>query len=199
MYMRTINVGLGAIMVIAIVLSFAAARDFSRPNLEFLPDMVHGPTYQAFDPNPNTEDGKTLRQPAAGSIARGQMPFRYERAEEDALRAARELLSPVATDDQNAIDRGAAAFAAFCQPCHGPTGAGDGMVSKRGYPPPPSLLLEHAIKMADGQLYHVITLGQGNMPGHAGQVSREDRWSIIKYIRTMQEPARQLLAGGMSK
>ncbi len=192
---RAINGGLGAIMVIAIVLSFAAARDFSRPNLEFLPDMVHGPTYHAFEPNPHTPDGKTLRPPAPGSIPRGQMPFRYERTEQDALRAGSELTNPIPADDDAAQLRGSVAFAVFCQPCHGASGAGDGMVAKRGFPPPPSLLIEHAVNMKDGQLFHIVTLGQANMPGHAAQVSRTDRWKIINYIRSMQAAASKRPAG----
>ncbi len=195
MSVRTLNLSLAAFMVVAVVLSFAAARDFSRPNLEIMPDMVHGPTYQAFEPNPSTADGKTLRQPAPGTIARGLLPFRYELTEQDALRAGEELVNPLPMDDDAALARGGAAFTVFCQPCHGPSGAGDGMVSKRGFPPPPSLLLEHAVNMKDGQIFHVITLGQGNMPGHAAQVSREDRWEIINYIRSMQAAAPAQPAG----
>ena len=183
---RVLNVGLGAIMLVAIVLSFAATRDFSRPNLEFLPDMVHGPTYQAFEPNPNLPEGKTLRLPAPGSIARGLMPLHYEPTEQDAIRAGTELTNPIAMDDTAALARGGVAYAVYCQQCHGPSGAGDGMVAKRGFPPPPSLLVEHAIDMKDGQMFHAITYGQGNMPAHGAQVSREDRWKIINHIRSMQ-------------
>ncbi len=186
---RVLNLGLAAVTVTAVVLSFAAARDFSRPNLEIMPDMVHCPTYQAFEPNPNHADGMTLRLPAPGSIARGLPPFHYERTEVDALRAGEELKNPIASDDQDALLRGSVEFATFCQPCHGPSGAGDGMVSKRGFPPPPSMLLEHAVNMKDGQMYHIITLGQVNMPAHGSQVSREDRWKIINYIRSMQAVA----------
>lgn len=186
---KTLNIILGSIMVVAIVLSFAAARDYSKPNLEVLPDMYHGPSYHAFEQNENTRYGRTLRQPAPGTIPRGLLPFEYQPTEQDALRAGEELTNPISADDISSLSRGATAYAIFCQHCHGPGGAGDGMVAKRGFPPPPSLLLEHAIKMKDGQMFHVTTLGQGNMPGHAAQVSREDRWCIINYIRTLQADA----------
>ena len=199
MPMRTLNTILGAIMVVAVVLSFAATRDFSQPNLEILPDMVHAPTYQAFEPNPNTDDGKTLRQPASGSIPRGLLPLPYDRTEPDALRAGVELTNPFAADDPDVLARGATAYAIFCQPCHGPGGAADGMVAKRGYPPPPSLLLPHAIDMKDGQMFHVITYGQNNMPSHAPQVSREDRWKIIKFLRTLQASAAKQPTGAQEE
>jgi len=191
---RSLNIILGSIMGMAIVLSFAAARDFSRPNLEIMPDMYHAPSYHSFEENENTRDGKTLLDPVPGSIPRGFMPFKYQRTEQDALRAGEELINPKAADDVKSLARGATAYAIFCQHCHGPGGAGDGMVAKRGFPPPPSLLIEHAIKMRDGQMFHVITLGQGNMPAHAAQVSREDRWNIINHIRALQADAKKQLA-----
>ncbi len=42
--------------------------------------------------------------------------------------------------------------------------------------------------MPDGQMYHLITLGQKNMASYATQVQRDDRWKVIRYIRTLQEP-----------
>lgn len=188
---KVLNTILGLIMAVAIVLSFAAARDFSKPNLEIFPDMYHCPSYQAFEKNETTQDGKTLREPPRGSIPRGLMPFEYRRTEQDALRAGEELTNPKPSNDTDSLARGATAYTVFCQHCHGPGGAGDGMVAKRGYPPPPSLLIEHAIKMKDGQMFHVTTLGQGNMPAHAAQVSREDRWHIINYVRTLQADAQR--------
>jgi mono/diheme cytochrome c family protein len=191
---RVLNTVLGSIMAIAILLSFAAARDFSRPNLEIMPDMYHGPSYHAFERNENTESGMTLRAPAPGTIPRGMLPFEYDRTEQDALRASEDLVNPRSVTDAASLDRGSLVYAIHCQHCHGPTGAGDGMVAKRGFPPPPSLLIEHAIKMKDGQMFHVTTLGQGNMPAHAAQVSREDRWDVINHIRTLQADAQRTWA-----
>ena len=45
------------------------------------------------------------------------------------------------------------------------------------------------MKMKDGQLFHVLTYGQNNMPSYASQLSREDRWNAILYVRTMQAAA----------
>ena len=48
------------------------------------------------------------------------------------------------------------------------------------------LLLEHALNMTEGQMYHVISLGQGNMASYASQVTRDDRWRAIIHIRRLQ-------------
>lgn len=88
-----------------------------------------------------------------------------------------------------AVERGAVVFARFCQPCHGSGGKGDGQVVAKGYPGPPSLFAENAITMKDGQLFHIVTYGQKNMPGHAAQLSRQDRWNVIAHVRSLQAKA----------
>jgi mono/diheme cytochrome c family protein len=38
----------------------------------------------------------------------------------------------------------------------------------------------------DGHLYLVITNGIRNMPSYRSQISVEDRWAIVAYIRALQ-------------
>jgi mono/diheme cytochrome c family protein len=184
---------LNGFLFLAVIVSVGASWIFSsdptRPNFEFLPQMAHSPRYNAFAPNPNFADGSTLQRPELGTIARGSMPLHYAATPQDALRAGEELKSPLELSNARARERGAFVFSNFCAVCHAAGGAGNGPVAQRGYPPPPSLLAEHALKMKDGQLFHVLTYGQNNMPSYAGQLSREDRWNLILYVRTMQAAA----------
>jgi mono/diheme cytochrome c family protein len=163
--------------------------DPARPNLEFLPQMVHSPRYAAFDANPNFADGTTLQTPPAGVIARGQMPLPYGPSQLEAIRAGRELASPFPLDTPRAVGRGAVAYANFCQTCHGAGGTGDGPVARRGFPPPPSLLTGLAKTMKDGQMFHTITFGKNNMAPYGAQLSRDDRWNIVAYVRFLQARA----------
>ncbi len=39
----------------------------------------------------------------------------------------------------------------------------------------------------DGQIYHVITNGNGQMPAYASMISEEDRWKIVLYVRKLKE------------
>lgn len=117
------------------------------------------------------------------------MPLHYAATPADALRAGEELASPLEPGNVRARERGAFVFANFCAVCHGAGGAGMGPVAQRGYPPPPSLLAEHAQKMKDGQLFHILTYGQNNMPSYASQLSRADRWNVVLYVRTLQAAA----------
>lgn len=187
------RVVLNGFLLLAVIVSVGASWIFSsdrtRPNFEFLPQMAHSPRYNAFAPNPNFADGTTLQRPEPGTIARGSMPLHYAATPQDALRAGEELTSPLDSGNMRARERGAFVFSNFCAVCHAAGGTGNGPVAQRGYPPPPSLLADHALKMKDGQLFHVLTYGQNNMPSYASQLSPEDRWNVILYVRTMQATA----------
>ena len=173
-------------VVVSVTASWLLSSNAAKPNFEFLPQMAHSPRYNAFAPNPNFADGSTLQRPEPGTIARGHMPLHYAATPQDALRAGDELKSPLDSQSAQARQRGEFVFANFCAVCHGAGGAGNGPVPQRGYPAPPSLLADHAIKMKEGQMFHVLTYGQNNMPSYASQLSREDRWNVVLYVRTLQ-------------
>jgi mono/diheme cytochrome c family protein len=169
---------------------FITDRDVSRPNYDFLPEaqMAYSAAYDSFSPNPNFPDSLTLRSPPVGTIARGQKPLHYQPTPEDALRAGRELQNPFSEKDEARVERGSVVFNNFCQACHGPIGEGNGPATQHGLPVPASLLAERAVRMRDGQMFHVLTYGQGRMPALAAQLSREDRWSVILHVRMLQGP-----------
>jgi len=182
----TVNLLLTLALVTVVVLTWGLRRNFSEPTLQLLPGMVDHVAYQALQSNPNFADGKTLREPVQGTIARGFPPLDYQATPQDAARAGKELRNPIPDTSVQAFQRGEAVFSTFCQPCHGAGALGDGNVVKRGFPPPPSLLSGKALTLQDGQIFHIITFGQGNMPSLASQISRQDRWKVIRCVRGLQ-------------
>jgi mono/diheme cytochrome c family protein len=184
-----LNIFLLTAFVASVALNWMGAPNTSRPNLEYMPNMAHSVRFAAFSPNPNFPDGKTLREPVPGTIPRGFHPLSYQATPQDAIRAGEELLNPLSMTDARALDRGASVFANFCQPCHGSAGTGNGPVAMRGFPAPPSLLADHAINMKDGQMFHVLTYGQNNMPPYRTQISSEDRWKAVLFLRSLQKQA----------
>ncbi len=187
------RIALNIVLFLAVLLligtNIAIRPDNAKLNYEFLPQMAHSPRYNAFAPNPNFPDDKTLQAPPPGSIPRGYTPLHYAAIAQDALRAGEELKSPVDSGSQQARERGAFVFANFCAVCHGFGGLGNGTVTQRGFPPPPSLLAKRALEMKDGQMFHVLTFGQNNMPSYASQLSRQDRWNVIAHLRMLQSAA----------
>ena len=193
---RTLNFVLLAAFLASLALNWALRPHPARPNREFIPEMVRTPRYNAYSANPHFADGKTLQAPVAGTIPRGYLPLHFLPASEDAIRAGNTLLSPLRADDAQAISRGKVVFANFCSPCHGATGKGDGLVVQRGYPAPPSLYAQNARNIKDGQIFHILTYGQKNMPAYSGQLSQEDRWNVIAFVRSLQRQNSSILGGG---
>ena len=183
---RAINVILVLLLATAGVLAWSIRKDPGKPNIEILPDMTRSVPYDSFAPNKVFADGKTLRQPPPNTVPRGALHARFEATEEDAVRAGQELTNPFSATDQDALRRGGRVYQSFCLPCHGPRGAGDGMVVKKGYPAPPALSSAGSVELPDGTIYHIITHGKGNMPPHASQINQEDRWKAVLHIRSLQ-------------
>jgi mono/diheme cytochrome c family protein len=80
-----------------------------------------------------------------------------------------------------------------CAICHGTKLDGNGPLWKDGNGPYPAaprdLVSDYTKKLADGQIYHVIMHGKGQMGSYASQLHPEQRWMVIKYIRAKQGPA----------
>jgi mono/diheme cytochrome c family protein len=186
---RVLNVFLLLAFLGSLGLHAFASRDLTQPNIEVMPDMAHSPAYDSLSSNPNFADGKTLQLPEPGTIPRGLMPLHYTTAFTDVLRAGDELQNPFAADNAAAQERGAFIFTNYCRMCHGSEGKGDGALVQRGIPPPASLLSPTTVQRKDGELFHVLTYGQRNMPATEAQLSREDRWKVILYVRSLQQQA----------
>lgn len=171
--------GLGALALVQ--------RDPERRNLEVLPaDMVRGPAAESGRSSALLPHGRVQQAPPEGAIARGHLPLGYGPGPEEAARAGRELVNPVPADAA-VLARGAVVFASACACCHGAAGRADAPATQRGVPPPPTLHRPESRALPDGEIFHAITFGRKNMPAAALQVEREDRWKVIRYLRSLQE------------
>jgi mono/diheme cytochrome c family protein len=130
-----------------------------------------------------------MMEPPAGAVAVGETPYPY--AQNEADKAGAELVNPLQPTPQ-VIAHGKFVYENVCVTCHGPKGAGDGLVTAL-FPKPPSLMTQKVRDWPDGQLFHRPMRGQGSMPSHSRQVDANDTWSVIHYIREMQkvEPVAQ--------
>lgn len=186
-----LNLILAALLVAVLAAAAFSRTDRTRPNDEFLPDMKYSPAFTAYEPHPLLPAQRTLQPPVAGTIARGEMPLHYAATPDDAVRAGRELGNPFAGGTPERVasqERGRLQYQHFCTSCHGPQGLGDGPVSQRGFPPPPSLQTGKSVGMPDGQLFHILTYGQNTMPAFAAQIDAQRRWDLINFVRTLQLP-----------
>ena len=86
------------------------------------------------------------------------------------------------------VARGQALYADNCQSCHGPQAQGDGPLAETLERPPANLAL-HVPRHADAELLAVIGNGlpASPMPGFAGQLSEEEMWHLINYLRSLPD------------
>lgn len=136
-------------------------------------DLTDQPRLREQAPTPLFADGSSSREPAQGTVARGQTA-------QAALAAVRPAMS------EALLTRGEAVYQVFCAPCHGLTGAGDGLVVQRGFPAPAPLAAARVRALADIQLLKVIAQGQGAMAGYQAQIDPADRWALVAHIRVLQ-------------
>ena len=163
--------GVLSILVLGVIaLGWSLDPDPTQRNFEVLPGMVTPVAYESFSTNAVLSGGLTQQPPPVGTIPRRHLPLHYEATPEDAQRAGLELENPYDVEDAEALARGEFVYYTYCNLCHGAGGEGDGPVASRGFPTPASLLAANARDMADGKVFHVVTYGQGNMPGHAAQI-----------------------------
>jgi mono/diheme cytochrome c family protein len=170
--------------LLTLLITGSCDRNRNHPGWDYFPDMFYSPAYESYTPNPNFEDGKSMRMPVEGTVPRELVPFDYSIEESERTRAGEELMNPF-TAEEAVLQRGKEAYEAFCLNCHGEKGDGQGYLytSGRYIAIPRSLIGETAQDLKDGEIYHSITVGFGSMGSHASQVRPEDRWKIVTYIR----------------
>jgi len=162
-------------------------RTRSSTGWDYMPGMYYSKAYESYTPNPNFEDGLTLREPVEGSIPRDMLPFPWEKTDEDRLAAGDALVNPLESSESH-LERGKEAYDIFCLSCHGPKGDGQGFLyTSKKYPYPPASLINEKVKaLRDGEIYHSVTVGYGIMGAHGSMIRQEDRWKIILYLRDLQ-------------
>jgi mono/diheme cytochrome c family protein len=196
---RAIPRGLIVAVVVLVALAplppllIARARSIksTEPRIDLIQDMGTQPKYRPQASSSLFADGRAMRLPVPGTIAEGRLD-----ADDHLYRGklpggdwASTFPLPV---NEALMNRGQDRFNTYCAPCHGQAGMGDGMVSRRAiarrdrWIPPLSLHVASVRDQPVGQLFHTVTNGIRTMPAYASQVSVEDRWAIILYVRALQ-------------
>ena len=147
-----------------------------------LHEMYDQPKYKPLTPTLLFSDGNSSRPQVQGTVV-------YSSGSAAGSSSGRRG-APGPSDEPPAsealLNRGRQQFEIFCTPCHSETGDGDGMVARRGFPPPPSYHTPELRNAPDSHFYDVITNGYGVMYPYAERIAPRDRWAIVAYIRALQ-------------
>ncbi len=155
-------------------------------------DMHDAPRVEAYEATDAFEDGRGGRPLVEGTVARGWLN------DDEQLTTGKvngqlvdEFPFPVTRE---VLDRGRQRYNAYCTPCHGPTGLGNGMIVQRGLKAPPSFHDDRLRGSPAGYYFDVMTNGFGVMQDYRAQVEVKDRWAITAYIRALQLSQRATVA-----
>jgi mono/diheme cytochrome c family protein len=148
-----------------------------------LDPMQRQDKYKAYQGSEYFADGLAMRDPPAGTVPyRSAFPPAVGTGLGPDGKPVAVIPVPVTVD---LIGRGRARFDVTCAACHGVLGDGESQVAiNMSLRRPPSL---HQFRdLADGYIFQIITKGFGLMPSYAAQLSVQDRWAIVAYVRALQ-------------
>jgi hypothetical protein len=129
-------------------------------------------------------DGRSARPQVENTVARGQLhedTYFYT-----GLQGGKEgdgMPFPVTMD---VLERGQERFNIYCTPCHSRVGNGAGMIVQRGYRPAGNFHTARLMAAPLGHFFNVMTNGYGAMPDYAAQLTPQDRWAVVAYIKALQ-------------
>jgi mono/diheme cytochrome c family protein len=173
--------------LVVAVLSFlmlASCSDKSRPNIELIQDMMEQDPVKSQEPDGTFANNIGSRVPPEHTIPVGFKPYRYT----SDIEGAKNNKNPLAGDfSPETLMIGQKFYVTNCALCHGETLKGDGSVAEKMPNKPPALDTDKIKGWTDGQVYHVITVGQGMMGAYASHIPQKYRWQVVNYIRYLQK------------
>jgi mono/diheme cytochrome c family protein len=129
-------------------------------------------------------DKRASRTPVEGTVARGFLKDDDPRftGVSNGQWIGRNPL-PVTED---LMQTGQRRFNTYCSPCHDRTGQGRSVIAQRAVWIPTNLHESRVKQFNDGEIFSVITNGRRSMPAYRYQITEDDRWAIVAYVRALQ-------------
>ncbi|MFP3646214.1 c-type cytochrome [Paraburkholderia sp. SIMBA_054] len=155
-------------------------------------DMYDQPKYKPLSRSELFPDGDSSRPLPQGSVPYSNGPFAgTSSGRKGADEVSKDIAAKTAQTNPYPVTmqlllRGRQRYEIYCMPCHSAVGDGDGLISRRGFPHPPSYHDERLRQAPDRHFFDVVTNGYGVMYSYADRVDPPDRWAIVAYIRALQ-------------
>lgn len=173
------------ILVSALALTSCYNFDKSQPNIELIQDMLESPAIkpQEFDAGSPNHSG--MRVPPEGTQPQGFTPYKYA-ADIDGAKGNKNPLA--GRFDEDTLKVGVKYYTIHCAVCHGAKGEGGekSSIGEKMALKPPAMTSDKIKGWTDGQIYHVITMGQGLMGPYAAHIPEKYRWQVVNYVRSLQ-------------
>jgi mono/diheme cytochrome c family protein len=176
-----------------------------KPGSVYMPDMAYSRAYETYADHSNlAEKGINFNnRPVVGTMARGEeLPFYLAKdAAGDTTNyvASKQIKSPIDSLSAAEYTETERLYLINCGVCHGAKLNGNGPLYKDGagpYAAKPATLVGDAKyeAMPEGQMFYSVMYGKNLMGSYASQLSRHQRWMVIRYIKMNQLKAKATAA-----
>lgn len=185
---------IGVVLLIVTAGLFIESCDSKRePGKTYMPDMAYSRAFEAYAPNNLKSEGVNyIPYPVTGTIRRGDL-FPFTLAFDSAgYKMSASLKDPLAPLDSTQMAEAKRLFNVNCAICHGPNLDAQGPLSASGKIPAVANLTQKIyVDMPVGTMFYSITYGKNNMGSYASQLTREQRWMVIQYVKSRQAELNQ--------
>lgn len=178
---------LKVVLLIAVASTLSACHfDKSKPNFELIQDMLVSQSLKPQKYDETAPNNSAMRVPPEHTQPVGFTPYKYA---EDIDGAAKNPNPLAGRMDEDTLKVGLKFYDTQCALCHGFKGEGGHEMSIGKLMPlkPPAVTTAKINGWTDGQIYHVITMGQGVMGAYASHIPQKYRWQVVNYIRYLQK------------
>ncbi len=193
---------LSVILFLAICTIAMSCDDVQRkPGTVYMPDMAYSRGYETYLERDSSEfttdlaaaDAKTFynNRPVIGTVMRGEdLTFLLPKdASGDSTNyvASKAIMNPMASPSAADLKEANRLYLVNCAICHGTKLDGNGPLWKGGqgpFPSAPKNLM--TLDMPAGQMFYSVAYGKNLMGSYASQLTRQQRWMIIAYIKSQQ-------------
>lgn len=186
--MKKVRIILSVVIIIGMAIIMDSCGSKRDPGRTYMPDMAYSRAYEAYAPNNlKKEDINYVPYPVEGTIRRGDL-FPYPLPNDtNGYRLSAQIKNPLPSLDSNQMKEAGRLFNVNCAICHGENMDAQGPLATGGkVPAVANLTLSQYVKMPEGTMFHSITYGKGNMGSYASQLTREQRWMVIDYVKHHQ-------------
>ncbi|HEY2124555.1 MAG TPA: cytochrome c, partial [Chthoniobacterales bacterium] len=199
------------------VFGFRGEKSTGSP-LEVFPDMVRQVKVRAQAPSGFFADGRGARTPILGTV-----PIGYDMPRPETMATPASAMAAPASRARTAfssgtdyydtgkmgdqwgtglpvdvtpalMQRGRERFNITCAMCHGATATGNGIAKQLGLTTVVTLQDDRIRKMADGEIFNTISNGKNTMMAYGSNLTVNDRWAIIAYLRAVQRSQNATIA-----
>lgn len=186
--MKKIKILFTFTLVIFLITVIESCDSKREPGKTFMPDMAYSRAYEAYAENNLKEEGiNYVQYPVEGTIRRGDLfPYTVPN-DSNGYRMSAQVKDPLPPLDTVQMSEAQRLYNINCAICHGPNIDAQGPLATGGkIPAVANLTLQQYVEMPVGTMFHSVTYGKGNMGSYASQLTREQRWMVIQYVKSRQ-------------